>query len=162
MEKSTPINRLPKNNNSGDENALVQDILDEIGNSNSMDDRNMYNKTTMNNKALEYALDESQMDVPQKVSKTYYDNIDERELNMDLDKEIQKRPESLLEKLSGLLKAPLIIIVLVFILCLPQVSSLFLKYVPKLGTIDGEINIYGNLLRSILIGAIYLLINLYL
>ena len=162
MEKSTPINRLPKNNNSGDENAFVQDILDEIDNSNSMEDRNMYNKTTMNNKSLEYALDESQMDVPQKVSKTYYDNIDERELNMDLEKEIQKRPESLLEKLLNLLKTPLIIIILVFILCLPQVSNLFIKYVPKLGTIDGDLNIYGNLLRSILIGTIYIFINLYL
>jgi len=157
MEKSTPINRLSKSG--GDENALVQDILDEIGNSNSIEDRNAYNKNVMNSKALEYALDESQMDIPQKVN---HDMIDERELNMDLDREIQKRPETFLEKIIKLITAPLIISFLVFIVCLPQVTDLFIKYIPKLGTIDGDINILGNVFRSILIGALYLIISLYI
>jgi hypothetical protein len=159
MEKSTPINRLPKNNNSADENALVQDILDEIGNSNSPEDRNAYNKNIMNNKALEYALDEAQMDIPQKIN---YDNIDEKELNMDLEREIQKRPETFLEKIIKLIKTPLIISFLFFIICLPQVTNIFIKYIPKLGTIDGDINMYGNIFRAILLGVLYLIINLYL
>lgn len=63
MEKSTPINRLPKNQNSGNNaNALVQDILNEI---NSEGDQNSYNKSAMNEQSLKYALDESQMVIPE-------------------------------------------------------------------------------------------------
>ena len=65
MEKSTPINRLPKNqnqNSGNNANALVQDILNEI---NSEGDQNSYNKSAMNEQSLKYALDESQMVIPE-------------------------------------------------------------------------------------------------
>ena len=81
---------------------------------------------------------------------------------MDLEKEIKKKEETLIEKIINLIKGPLIVVFLVLIFSLPQITKILIKYVPKLGTIDGDINMYGNFIRAILIGGIYLLINLYL
>jgi hypothetical protein len=184
MEKSTPINRLPRKGNSqNNDNNLVQDILNEINNG-GPEDNNSYNKNTMNENSLNYALDESQMTIPETIPQPpppqalpprprapppeqYYESEHELEqpepeINIEEIENLVKK-ESLLDRIKKLLKGPLIIFCIVLLITLKPVNDILLKYIPRISSSVTESNNTHilNLCKAIISAVLYFVANNY-
>jgi len=188
MEKSTPINRLPKKGNQqNNDNNIVQDILNEINNG-GPEDNNSYNKNTMNENSLNYALDESQMTIPETIPQPpqpppyhpprprappppeqYYESENEHypeepepEINIEEIENVVKK-ESLLDRIKKLLKGPLIIFCIVLLITLKPVNDILLKYIPRISSSVTENNNTHilNLCKAIMSAVLYFVANNY-
>ena len=86
-------------------------------------------------------------------------------LNSKLDKveekEEPKEEKTLLDTIQDLIPIMIIIMITFFILSLPQLNRLIIRYIPKLSS-DGNISILCIIIKSIIIGIIYLLSSLFL
>ncbi len=73
-----------------------------------------------------------------------------------------EKAKQLLKHNPSDIQTSLILSMIYFLLQLPFIKSLLLKYIPSLYFQDGNMNIYGNLFMSILFGIIYYLLKIFL
>lgn len=183
-QKSTPINRLPKKQQNTNDNALVQDILNEINNGGN-EDNNAFNKNTMNNNSLKYALDESQMVIPEK--QIINNNVQQQQpsplpsqpqqLAIDDDEEDTKnysndnndhdhelvneiidevKSNSILDRVKDIMKRPLIVFFIVLIITLKPINDIILKYIPSFTSINGNNSHIINFVKAVLSAILFL------
>tara|TARA_B100000795_G_scaffold269388_1_gene258617 strand:+ start:105 stop:668 length:564 start_codon:yes stop_codon:yes gene_type:complete len=184
--QSTPISDLPKTDNQSNdaqESMMVNSILQDIENDDEIND--------VNEDSLKYTIDTSQIppkignEMPsietiKQTTETIFNEFPSGEKLMEppnpneLDDFLNKKLETVEEntndtvKESGILNKiqsalPLlsIVMILFFLLSLPALNNLIIKFVPKLST-DGEISILGIIFKSIIMGLIYLSGTLFL
>ena len=73
----------------------------------------------------------------------------------------QEIEESLLEKLEKRASVTVIIMISFIILSLPKLNSLIVRFIPKLSS-EGDISFLGILIKSLIIGVIYLVSSIFL
>jgi hypothetical protein len=73
-----------------------------------------------------------------------------------------EKAKQLLKHNPSELQTSLILSMIYFLLQLPFIKSLLLKYIPSFYFQDGNMNIYGNVFMSILFGIIYYLLKILL
>jgi hypothetical protein len=71
-----------------------------------------------------------------------------------------EKAKQLLKHNPSELQTSLILSMIYFLLQLPFIKSLLLKYIPSFYFQDGNMNIYGNVFMSILFGVIYYLLTI--
>jgi hypothetical protein len=98
---------------------------------------------------------------PKEEKKNDIDDFLNSKLDKVEEKEEPKEDKSLLDTIQELIPLMIIIMITFFILSLPQLNRLIIRYIPKLSS-DGNISILCIIIKSIIIGCTYLLSSLFL
>ena len=98
---------------------------------------------------------------PKEEKKNDIDDFLNSKLDKVDEKEEPKEDKSLLDTIQELIPLMIIIMITFFILSLPQLNRLIIRYIPKLSS-DGNISILCIIIKSIIIGCTYLLSSLFL
>ena len=86
------------------------------------------------------------------------DKVNDKENDKDKDKENDK---TLINTIQDLLPIIIIIMITFFILSLPQLNRLIVRYIPKLST-EGNISILCIIIKALILGIVHLLSSLFL
>ena len=165
--KSTQIDDIL---NSEENNDLVQEIINEIqfqeNNSNNNiinneKDVSMYQENIEKNVNNQNVQETMQNVQPRSSGKEQFPVPTGLHKNDDKDNNSPDKKNSLLDKLFSMknLQLTLIVIGIVFVLSLPLVNKTLLKISPKLGD-ETQLNILGNILKSICGGVLFYVSNL--
>jgi hypothetical protein len=143
-----------------DNNQLVEDILKEMGNP-TVEDSNL------NNNVMNYAMDPSQIP-PEKQENINFLNANDLEednlpngTNDSVESEkVEKNPpivsylglseDSSLTPIIKMVRLPLLVFILSFIISLPIFNRYLFSFVPTLLLESGQVGIYGVLLKAVL------------
>lgn len=154
MSKSTPLTQLSGNeeDSSNTNPAIVQDILNEIQQQEEPPMQSMPNQQPPMMEAPPQNLSTAnyQMDT-QVMPPISMQEVEQPPMQMTV-------PESKTSMMNNILenaRDPVSIILLAFIMNLPMVDSLLLKYVPKVASLSGGMNYMGLLLKAVVIGVLF-------
>jgi hypothetical protein len=143
-----------------DNNQLVEDILKEMGNP-TVEDSNL------NNNVMNYAMDPSQIP-PEKQENINFLNANDLEVdnlpnytNDSVESEkVEKNPpivsylglseDSSLTPIIKMIRLPLLVFILSFIISLPIFNRYLFSFVPTLLLESGQVGLYGVLLKAVL------------
>lgn len=142
-----------------DNNQLVEDILKEMGNP-SVEDSNL------NNNVMNYAMDPSQIP-PEKQENINFLNANDLEVdnlpnstNDSVESEKVENPpivsylglseDSSLTPIIKMIRLPILVFILSFIISLPIINRYLFSFVPTLLLESGQVSIYGVLLKAVL------------
>jgi len=186
---STPIGDLPRTDENAniheneEENMMVNSILKDIENDNEIDNTN--------DDSLNYTIDTSQIppkignELPsvetiQETTKTIFNEPEptpeylsesNNEKTSEIDdflnqkindtNKIQSEEFGIIDKIKQNMFTGIILFISFFIISLPFLNSLVIKYIPKL-TSNGEISLLCILIKSIIITFIYGLCSIFL
>ena len=142
-----------------DNNQLVEDILKEMGNP-TVEDSNL------NNNVMNYAMDPSQIP-PEKQENINFLNANDLEIDNlpnstkdSVESEKVKNPpivsylglsdDSSLTPIIKMIRLPILVFILSFIISLPIFNRYLFSFVPTLLLESGQVSIYGVLLKAVL------------
>jgi len=147
--------QMPQN-----ENQLVDDILKEIGDAPGQDPSNISTET------LNYVMDPSQIP-PEKLPGNFLqpdnDLLDEPQPNQvvpepngsGLLKALNVDSTSTVGRVVSTVVGPLIVLIICFILSLPQFNRLLFGFLPGLLLESGQVGVYGVLLKAVVGMVVY-------
>ena len=179
MSQSTPLNMLRRNADSNDMNAsnintgmtsdsqLVEDILKEMGDSPGIE-----NQSNINSQAYQYAMDSSQVpptkyqqpanmqqppeyDYTQKIMNDNSTNGILGSIGINLSS------ASLKDKIMSNIKYPILVLVLCFLISLPEFNRFIFGFVPSLLLESGQVSIGGVLLKALIGMLLYCIIAIF-
>jgi len=165
--KATPLSALPgaaTANGAGDDETFINNILSQMSKDNQESEQ-AYAQTQDNYNKQQFAVNPGEQHIQnqhqieaQKASYEHFDNQD-----YDLEYEEEEEPKlTLIDKIKGEVKGPLIFLTLYFILCLPFVRTFAASQMARF-TQNGNYQLYGSSLFLGLVGAgLFYLINKFL
>ena len=190
--QSTSISDLPRTeSNSNDdiqESMMVNSILQDIENDEDLNDvneeslqytidtsqippkigtelptREEIQETTNNIFNDDFTIPNDFNEPPAKIEKNNEidDFLNNKLDNLEEKLEEPKEEKSLLDRIQDLLPVMIIIMITFFILSLPQLNNLIVSKIPKLSS-NGNISVLCIIIKSLILGIIYLLSSLFL
>ena len=190
--QSTSISDLPRTeSNSNDdiqESMMVNSILQDIENDEDLNDvneeslqytidtsqippkigtelptREEIQETTNNIFNDDFPIPNDFNEPPAKVEKNNEidDFLNNKLDNLEEKLEEPKEEKSLLDRIQDLLPVMIIIMITFFVLSLPQLNNLIVSKIPKLSS-NGNISVLCIIIKSLILGIIYLLSSLFL
>ncbi len=190
--QSTSISDLPRTeSNSNDdiqESMMVNSILQDIENDEDLNDvneeslqytidtsqippkigtelptREEIQETTNNIFNDDFPIPNDFNEPPAKIEKNNEidDFLNNKLDNLEEKLEEPKEEKSLLDRIQDLLPVMIIIIITFFVLSLPQLNNLIVSKIPKLSS-NGNISVLCIIIKSLILGIIYLLSSLFL
>ena len=171
---STPLNQLPSlasempdQNmppvNSQNNDQLVDDILRDF-------DEPPHQQSNIDTEMLGYSMDSSQIPPP-KMNKNFLDASSASSKSHDqLDSEgnigsgvgggFMDYTETKMEWIMNMIKAPLVVFVITFILSLPHFNRFLFGLIPSCLLESGQVNMYGVLLKAVIGTVLFIVIAL--
>lgn len=170
---STPLNQLPSlAPNMSDQNMpymnpqnhdqLVDDILRDI-------EEPPQQQSNIDTEMLGYSIDSSQIPPP-KMNKNFLDASSSKSgVSGDVENGITNNinndgfmdyTETKMEWIMNMIKAPLVVFVITFILSLPHFNRFLFGLIPSCLLESGQVNIYGVLLKAVIGAVLFVLITL--
>ncbi len=190
--QSTSISDLPRTeSNSNDdiqESMMVNSILQDIENDEDLNDvneeslqytidtsqippkigtelptREEIQETTNNIFNDDFPIPNDFNEPPAKIEKNNEidDFLNNKLDNLEEKLEEPKEEKSLLDRIQDLLPVMIIIMITFFVLSLPQLNNLIVSKIPKLSS-NGNISVLCIIIKSLILGIIYLLSSLFL
>lgn len=159
-------------NNMSSETQLVEDILKEMGTSSSMEQQ-----STINSQALHYAMDNSQVPPTKYMSPQHpenianYDNYSQKLYNDNTNSQnsgflgqmgINLNGDSLRDRIMKNIKYPGLVLVISFLISLPEFNRFLFGFFPRLLLESGQVSIGGVLLKSLIGMILFSIIALFI
>ena len=152
MSKSTPITQLSGNEEdaSNTNPAIVQDILNEIQQQDEQTNMQPTQPPVMqvppqNLSTVNYQMDTHVMpQIP-------VQEVEQPPMQMLM----PDQPPSMMQTVLENSKDPVSVVLLAFIMNLPVVENILVKYVPKIVNVSGGMNYLGMLLKAVIIGLLF-------
>jgi hypothetical protein len=166
---STPLNQLPSlAPNMPDQNMppmnpqnhdqLVDDILRDI-------EEPPQQQSNIDTEMLGYSMDSSQIPPP-KMNKNFLDASSSKSSGNDVESDnsndggFMDYTETKMEWIMNMVKAPLVVFVITFILSLPHFNRFLFGLIPSCLLESGQVNIYGVLLKAVIGAVLFIVISL--
>ena len=180
MSKSTPLNQLPNmqqnqepepqsmsvgDSSNDKENQLVNDILNEIENSNSPQGSVMQNHVmdTQVNQVENIAPPS----VPQQMNEINQPSAPKAEpaipeamkMNIEEFNNEEKPPKTLVEKILDIVKQPLIVAAICIFMSIPKISVILTSILPKKEFVLNNANIFITIIKGLMAGLLFYALN---
>lgn len=165
--KATPISALPKSPGGDEDQAFIQNILKQMNNDNQESEQayqqvqQNYNKQQFAvNPAEQHAMNQRQMRQAQQAQQAQYEQMEDEQY--DQYQEQEEVPLTFFEKLKMDIKAPIVFLILYFVLCLPPIRTFAATQIARFSQ-SANIQLYGSSLALGLVGSIiFYIINKFL
>ena len=150
MSKSTPITQLSGNEEdaSNTNPAIVQDILNEIQ---QQEEVPIQRQPIMEEPPHNMSTANYQMDAQVMHQMPVQQEVEQPNIQMT----IEEPKTTMMTTILDNIKDPATVSLFAFILSLPMVNTVLLKYVPKISSISGGMNYLGLLLKALVIGVLF-------
>lgn len=149
MEQQQNQQHMPNMNPPSDASMMNQ-VLDRV--------QNMENDpyvSNINGEMMSHNMDPSQIPPEQQ-----YDYApEEQQHGMWQQELIEQEPESWSQKIQTGVKGPFIVFLIAFIVNLPQITRMLTHFVPKLLKESGQLNLYGVIIKALMIAVLYGLVS---
>ena len=166
MDKATLINQLPRNDIQEEQSQIVQNILNDLeDNSGGSDEQNeQYTETQQRYQNRQFAQAQEQQVYQDQDDVYSQDNDPQQYVQKQMSPQPRKQMggSSLSDRLLKELKSPLVIVLLFVLLNLEMVDTILGKYVPKISSAGGGLNIFGLVFKAVLAGLIYYVVSKFL
>ena len=172
--KATPISQLPRGPQDDDDQQFIQNILKQMNNDNQESEQayqevqQNYNKQQFAvNHAEQHAINQKKimeqqaLIAQQKAQQAQYEQMEDDEYDQ-YEEEEEELPMTFVDKLKRDIKAPLVFLVLFFVLCLPQIRKVVFVQLGRFTQVE-SLKLYGSSFILGLVGAIiFYIINKFL
>ncbi len=167
---STPLNQLPSlvsdmpDQNPQNHDQLVDDILRDF-------EEPPHQESNIDTEMMGYSMDSSQIPPP-KMNKNFLDatatktsgsgDSSDANINGGLGGNggFMDYTESKMEWIMNMVKAPLVVFVISFLLSLPHFNRFLFGLIPSCLLESGQVNIYGVLLKAIIGAVLFIIVSL--
>lgn len=171
---STPLNQLPslsadgpdQNPQNQNHSQLVDDILRDF-------DEPPQQQSNIDAEMMGYSMDSSQIP-PAKMDKNFLDasasdpsSSEPNKMGMSMGMDatsgsggFMDYTETKMEWIINMLKAPLVVFVITFLLSLPQFNRFLFGLIPSCLLESGQVNIYGVLLKAFIGAVVFVIVSL--
>ena len=152
MSKSTPITQLSGNEEdaSNTNPAIVQDILNEIQQQDEQVNMQPNQPPIMQTPPPNLSTVNYQMDT-QVMPQIPAQEVEQPPMQLSMPEPTPSMMQNILENA----KDPASVVLLAFVMNLPMVENILIKYVPKIVNNLGQMNYLGMLLKAVIIGVLF-------
>lgn len=146
-----PMGNGMGNMNPPSDDSMMSQVLDRVQYAD-----NDPHASNISGEMMSHNMDPSQIPPEQQYQHMPEDNMMQQPLQYMEEPDIE--PESWSQKIQQGVKGPFIVLLIAFLVNLPHVTRMLTHFVPRLLQESGQLNLYGVLVKALLVAALYGLI----